>query len=90
VFKDVSLLAEVGVNVAGEGNAFIGNRLADRIPWNFAIRWTPSNLLGLGDELARPSLELFVTNRVGASVFQQLRVREQNDPAVGVGVSIPF
>jgi uncharacterized protein YjbI with pentapeptide repeats len=92
VFRDVSLLAEVGVNVAGEGNAFIGNRLADRIPWNFAIRWTPSNLLGLdfGDELVRPSLELFVTNRVGASVFQQLRVREQNEPAVGVGVSIPF
>jgi uncharacterized protein YjbI with pentapeptide repeats len=92
VFKDVSLLAEVGANFKGEGNAFIGNRLANRIPWNFAIRWSPAKVLGLdfSDSLARPSLELFVTNRVGASVFQQLRVREQNDPAVGVGVSIPF
>jgi hypothetical protein len=92
VFKDVSLLGEVGANFAGDGNAFIGNRLADRIPWNFAVRWTPSKVLGFdfSDSLVRPSLELFVTNRVGASVFQQLRVREQNDPAVGVGLSIPF
>jgi uncharacterized protein YjbI with pentapeptide repeats len=92
VFKDVSLLGEVGVNFAGDGNAFIGNRLADRIPWNFAVRWSPSKILGLdfGSSLVRPSLELFVTNRVGASVFQQFRVREQNEPAVGVGLSIPF
>lgn len=92
VFNDVSLLGEVGVNFAGDGNAFIGNRLADRIPWNFAVRWTPSKVFGLelGDSLARPSLELFVTNRVGASVWQQFRVRDQNDPAVGVGISIPF
>ncbi|WP_404788807.1 pentapeptide repeat-containing protein [Altericista sp. CCNU0014] len=92
IVKDVSLLGEVGFNVAGDGNAFIGNRLADRIPWNFAVRWTPSQLLGFdfGDSLAKPSFELFVTNRVGASVFQQFRVREQNEPAVGVGVSIPF
>jgi uncharacterized protein YjbI with pentapeptide repeats len=92
IFKDVSLLGEVGANFTGDGNAFIGNRLANRIPWNFAVRWTPSKLLGFdfGDALARPSLELFVTNRVGASVFQQFRVREQNEPAVGVGLSIPF
>jgi uncharacterized protein YjbI with pentapeptide repeats len=92
IFKDVSLLGEVGANFAGDGNAFIGNRLANRIPWNFAVRWTPSKLLGFDftDALARPSLELFVTNRVGASVFQQFRVREQNEPAVGVGLSIPF
>lgn len=92
VVKDVSLLAEVGANFAGDGNAFIGNRLADRIPWNFAVRWTPSKLFAFdfSDALVRPSFELFVTNRVGASVFQQFRVREQNEPAVGVGLSIPF
>jgi uncharacterized protein YjbI with pentapeptide repeats len=92
IFKDVSLLGELGANFAGDGNAFIGNRLANRIPWNFAVRWTPSKLFGFdfGDALVRPSLELFVTNRVGASVFQQFRVREQNEPAFGVGLSIPF
>ncbi len=92
VFKDVSILGEVGVNFVGDGNAFINNRLANRIPWNVAIRWTPSKVLGLdfSSSLARPSLELFVTNRVGASAWHQFRVREQNNPAVGVGISIPF
>ncbi len=91
-FKDVSFLGEVGANFAGDGNAFINGRLADRIAWNLGVRWQPSKLLGFdfSNALARPSFELFVTNRVGASVFQQLRVRENNDPAVGVGVSIPF
>jgi uncharacterized protein YjbI with pentapeptide repeats len=92
VFGDVSLLGEVGANFAGDGNAFINGRLADRIPWNLALRWQPSKLFGLNfkDALARPSFELFVTNRVGASAFQQLRVSEGNDPSVGVGVSVPF
>jgi uncharacterized protein YjbI with pentapeptide repeats len=92
IFRDVSILGEVGADFKGNGNAFIGNSLANRIPWNFAIRWSPSKLFGLdiGDSLARPSFELFVTNRVGASVWQQFRVRDQNNPAVGVGVSIPF
>jgi uncharacterized protein YjbI with pentapeptide repeats len=92
VFGDVSLLGEIGANFAGDGNAFINNRLADRIPWNFAVRWQPSKLFGLDfeDALARPSFELFVTNRVGASAFQQLRVSEGNDPSVGIGVSVPF
>ncbi len=92
VFKDISLLGEVGVDFAGNGNAFIGNQLSKVIPWNFAVRWTPAKVFGveLGDSLARPSLELFVTNRVGASVWQQFRVREQNNPVVGVGISIPF
>jgi uncharacterized protein YjbI with pentapeptide repeats len=92
VFGDVSVLGEVGANFAGDGNAFIDGRLADRIPWNFAVRWQPSKLFGLNFEnaLARPSIELFVTNRVGASAFQNLRVSEGNDPSVGVGVSVPF
>jgi uncharacterized protein YjbI with pentapeptide repeats len=92
VIGDVSLLGEVGANFAGDGNAFINNRLADRIPWNLAVRWQPSKLFGFNFEnaLARPSFELFVTNRVGASAFQQLRVSEGNDPSVGVGVSVPF
>ncbi len=92
LFGDISILGEVGANFAGDGNAFINNRLTNRIPWNLALRWQPSNLFGFDfkDALARPSFELFVTNRVGASAFQQLRVSEGNDPSVGVGVSVPF
>ncbi len=92
VLGDISVLGELGITVGGDGNAFINNQLADRIPWNFAVRWQPSVLFGADykEALMRPSFELFVTNRVGASAFQQFRVREGNSPAVGVGISVPF
>ncbi len=92
VYGDFSVLGELGVNFGTDGNAFINNRLANRIPWNLALRWRPSSLFGHSFENSsiRPSLELFVTNRVGASAFQQLRVREGNTPAVGIGISVPF
>ena len=92
VYKDFSVLGELGFNFGTDGNAFINNRLANRIPWNLALRWRPSTLFGHSFENSsiRPSFELFVTNRVGASTFQQLRVREGNTPAFGIGVSVPF
>jgi uncharacterized protein YjbI with pentapeptide repeats len=92
VYQDFSVLGEAGFNFGTDGNAFINNQLANRIPWNLALRWRPSSLFGHSYENSsiRPSVELFVTNRVGASTFQQLRVREGNHPAVGVGISIPF
>ena len=92
VIPDLSLVGEIGANFFGAGNVFIGNSLTDRIPWNFAVRWDPSNLLGGGDgpKGNNPNFEVFVTNRVGASPWHQLRVRDQNEVAVGAGISIPF
>ncbi|NJM95381.1 MAG: hypothetical protein HC792_03430 [Acaryochloridaceae cyanobacterium CSU_5_19] len=77
----------------GEGNAFIGNRLADRIPWAFAVRWDASRLFGVNPDSVsgfHPNLELFITNRVGSSPWHQLRVRDQDDIAVGAGLSLSF
>ena len=92
IIRDVSVLAEVGAEFVGKGNSFSRGRLVDRIPWTVAVRWDPSRLLGRDSDssLVNPNLELFLTNRVGSSVWQQLRVREGGDPAVGVGVFIPF
>jgi len=90
VIKDFSLVGELGVNILGEGNAFIGETLADRIPWSVAVRWDPSSIIGGESRVNRPKLELFVTNRVGSSPFQQLRVRNQNGVTVGAGISLPF
>jgi hypothetical protein len=92
VIPDLSLVGEIGANFFGEGNTFIGNSLADRIPWNFAIRWDPSRLLGggSGPKGNNPKVELFITNRVGSTPWHQFRVRDQNDVAVGAGISIPF
>jgi uncharacterized protein YjbI with pentapeptide repeats len=90
--KDVSVVAEVGANLLGKGNSFNQTQLVERIPWTFAVRWDPSSAFGFKNEnaLARPQLELYVTNRNGASIWNQLRVREGGDPAVGVGLFVPF
>lgn len=92
VLKDVNVVAEVGADLIGKGNSFSGGRLQDRIPWTVAVRWDPSSLLGYDKSmsLARPNVELYLTNRVGSSVWQQMRVREGGDPAVGVGIFVPF
>lgn len=91
VIQDLSLVGELGANFLGEGNAFIGDTLADRIPWSVAVRWNPRSIIG-GDESNpnQPNVEFFVTNRVGSSTWHQLRVRDQNEITVGAGISIPF
>lgn len=91
VIRDISLVGEVGATFFGSGNAFIGNTLANRIPWSAAIRWSPRSILG-GDQEGgnQPNVEFYVTNRVGSSTWHQLRVRDQNEVTVGAGLSIPF
>ena len=90
--SEFSFLAEAAVNFAGRGNAFIGNTLADRLPWTIALRWTPLSLLNreAAEDNSDPQLELYFTNRVGFSTWHQFRVREDNDLAIGVGLQLPF
>lgn len=91
VIQDLSLVGELGANLFGEGNTFIGNTLADRIPWSVAVRWNPRSIIGGdGSNPNQPNVEFFVTNRVGSSTWHQLRVRDQNEITVGAGISIPF
>ena len=91
-FRDFSFVGEVGANFAKPGNAFEGNSRDNIIPWTVGIRWDPSALLGLEPNKNGngPRLELYLTNRVGSSVWHQMRVRDQNELGVGVGLSIPF
>jgi hypothetical protein len=88
----LDVIGEIGYNFAGNGNAFIGNSLDDTIPWSVGLRWDLANILGweTATEVGNPQLEFYVTNRVGATTWHQLRVREQDSTAVGVGLSIPF
>lgn len=92
IARDFSLIGEVGANFVGPGNAFIGDSRENAIPWTFALRWDPSAIFGIErDEVRyRPYVDLFLTNRVGSSPWHQLRVRDQDRLAIGVGVSIPF
>ena len=92
VSAEFSAIAEVGANFAGEGNTIGENGLEDAIPWTFAIRWTPLSLFGLepSPNNTNPQLNLYLTNRVGSSTWHQLRVREDNNLAVGVGLQLPF
>ena len=90
--QELSVLGEVGANFAGEGNAFIGDELADVIPWTVGVRWQPLSLFGLEPSAknTNPQLEVYVTNRVGSSTWHQLRVRDQDKTAVGIGLILPF
>lgn len=90
--QDLDVIGEIGYNFAGNGNAFIGNTLDDAIPWSVGLRWDLANILGWeeGTDKSSPQLEFYLTNRVGATTWHQLRVREQDSTAIGVGLSIPF
>ena len=92
VSEEVSLLTEVGANFFGEENSFIDGQLEDRIPWTAGVRWTPLSLFNLeaSKDNSNPYLELYLTNRVGSSTWHQLRVREDNDLGVGIGLFAPF
>jgi hypothetical protein len=92
IAQNLSVLGEIGYNFAGVGNAFIGDKLADAIPWNLGLRWDLANLFGIDSQNSpnSPKLELYITNRVGSSTWHQLRVRDQDKTAVGVGLSVPF
>ena len=90
LIPEVSLVGEIGANFVGEGNSFIDGELADRIPGTVAVRWQPLSLLGkTAADSSNPYLELYLTNRVGSSTWHQLRVREDNDLGVGVGLFLP-
>lgn len=90
--REVSLTGEIGANFVGEGNSFIDGRLEDRIPWTMGVRWTPLTLLDIqtSEDNSDPFIELYLTNRVGSSPWHQLRVREENEIGVGVGLFAPF
>jgi hypothetical protein len=90
--KDLDAIAEVGYDLSGKGNAFIGNKRETVIPWAIGLRWRPASLLGIPEKsaIADLQLEAYVTNRVGSTPFESLRVRADNDIAIGVGLVLPI
>ena len=90
--QEVSFSGEVGINLVGEGNSLVNGQRENKIPWTVGVRWTPLSLLGIeaAADNSNPYLELYFTNRVGSSTWHQLRVRENNNVGVGVGLFFPF
>lgn len=86
--RDIDAIAEAGINFTSDGNAFIDNNLENAIPWTVGLRWQPSSLFGISEN--SPQIEAYLTNRVGSSPFETLRVRADNDIAVGVGLLLPI
>jgi len=90
--KDLEAIAEAGYDLSGKGNAFIGNKRETVIPWSVGLRWRPASLLGIPEKsaIANMQLEAYVTNRVGSTPFESLRVRADNDTVIGVGLVLPI
>jgi hypothetical protein len=90
--KTLDVIAEAGLELSGKGNAFIGNKRDTVIPWTVGLRWRPASLLGISEKSAISGLQLeaYVTNRVGTTPFASLRVRADNDMAIGAGLVLPI
>ncbi|MDZ8052648.1 MAG: hypothetical protein RMX68_028810 [Aulosira sp. ZfuVER01] len=81
--KNLQAIAEVGLDLAGKGNGFIGNQRETIIPWTVGLRWHPGLLSDL-------QLEAYLTNRLGSSPFDSLRVKADNETTIGVGLLLPI
>ncbi|NEP13447.1 MAG: hypothetical protein F6K14_25220 [Symploca sp. SIO2C1] len=92
LITDLDAIAEIGLDLSGKGNAFIGNNRETVIPWSLGLRWYPASLLGISQTsaLSDLQLEVYATNRVGSSPFGSLRVRADNDTAIGFGLVLPI
>ena len=90
--KDLDAIAEVGFDLSGNGNAFIGNNRQTVIPWTLGLRWHPASLLNVSNNntLSNLQLEAYLTNRLGSTPFSSLRVRADNETAIGVGLVLPL
>ncbi len=90
--ENLNLIAEAGWDMTGKGNALRGSDRETIVPWSVGFRWNPSSLFGMVSPKGTPGLqvEAYVTNRVGSTPFHNLRVRADNDLAVGVGLLFPI
>jgi hypothetical protein len=86
VTSNLDLIGEFGVEFGGDGNAFIGNKRGNIIPWNVGLRWNPFT----DDNNTGAQIEAYATNRLGWSPFENLRVQADNPLTFGVGVRLPI
>lgn len=90
--KNLDVIAEAGLELSGKGNAFIGNTRQTVIPWTLGLRWRPASVLGIPEKSAISGLQLeaYLTNRLGTTPFGNLRVRADNEIAIGGGLVLPI
>ena len=81
--KNLQAIAEIGLDLAGKGNGFIGDQRQTIIPWTVGLRWHPGLFSGL-------QLEAYLTNRLGSSSFDTLRVKADNETTIGFGLLLPI
>lgn len=92
ISDELSLIGELGFNAGNRGNGFSGDSLTNLLPWNIGFRWNPARLFGYLIEPGKsyPQIYAYLTNRVGQTPWLQMRVRDQNDLALGLGISFPL
>ncbi|WP_086767670.1 hypothetical protein [Nostoc sp. 106C] len=83
LLNNLQAIAELGLDLAGKGNGFINDQRQTIIPWTVGLRWHPGLFSGL-------QLEAYLTNRLGSSPFDSLRVKADNETTIGVGLLLPI
>ncbi|PSB05013.1 hypothetical protein [Merismopedia glauca] len=86
ITNNLELVAEAGLDFSGKGNTFIGDTRKTIIPWNVGVRWSPFSQ----DNNSGLQLEAYLTNRLGSTPFQNLRVQADNPLTFGVGMRLPI
>jgi hypothetical protein len=80
VLPGLDLVGQITPVFRGE-NAFLGDGLARLLPWQAGVRFSVPNGF---------SANLYVTNSVGLSPYESLRVRADNQVSIGLGLQLPF
>jgi hypothetical protein len=80
VLPGLELVGQITPVFRGE-NGFLGDGLARLLPWQAGVRFSVPNGF---------STNLYVTNAVGLSPYESLRVRADNQVSIGLGLQLPF
>ncbi|WP_218082863.1 hypothetical protein [Anthocerotibacter panamensis] len=88
--RSLDLIGEVTPLFRGQ-NALVGSQRERRLAWNAGLRWTFDSGNAAVPAFDRTaSLDFYVTNTVGLSPYQSLRVISDNGISVGAGINFPF
>ncbi len=87
--EDLTIMAEVTPLLDGK-NVLIGETSTTRLPWSLGLRLGTEGIFNWVPSFAKAtSMDLYVTNTLGASPYQSMRVNVDNALTVGLGFNFP-
>ncbi len=86
---NLELLGEV-TPVLSAPNVLLNNLRDQAIPWNIGLRWSLDDLHSDLTTFRATSIDFYMTNALGLSPYQSMRVLADNGVSFGVGLNFPM